>query len=115
VAGWRDTLPRAPAQNFPPVLWILAGLCLQLLTLHWAGFTIASGLLFGFTARAFGQGPLWRTVLIGFGVALVIYAVFALLLKLSLPAGLPEELLRSLLRGSGAQAAFLLRGEGGFA
>ena len=117
VAGWRDTLPRAPAQKFGPVLWILAGLGLQLLTLQVAGFTIACGLLFGFTARAFDAKPLWVTVLIGFGVAFVIYVIFALLLKLSLPAGPPEELLKGLLRrvSGAAQAAgsggAVLRGE----
>lgn len=104
VAGWRDTLPRAPAQNFGPVLWILAGLLLQLGLLHVAGFSIASGLLFGFTARGFGRRPLWLTTLIGIAFAFVIYVVFALMLKLSLPAGPLEELLKSALSGGGQSA-----------
>lgn len=98
VSARRDLMPRAPAQNFGPVLWILAGLVLQLLLLHPLGFTLASALLFGFTARAFGRGPLWLTLAVGVAVALVIYIIFALLLKLSLPAGPLEELLKALLR-----------------
>lgn len=98
VSAWRDTMPRMPEQNFGPVVWILAGLVLQLLLLQIAGFTLASALLFGFTARAFGRKPLWLTIAVGVGVAFLIYVVFALLLKLSLPAGPPEEFLKSLIR-----------------
>ncbi len=91
VSGWRDEIPRAPEQKAAPVLWVLAGLGLQLLLLHWVGFILASGLLFGFTARGFGQRPLWLTVGVGILFAAAIYFVFDRLLKLNLPGG-PLEL-----------------------
>ncbi|WP_323041455.1 tripartite tricarboxylate transporter TctB family protein [Gemmobacter sp.] len=91
VSGWRDEIPRAPAQNAGPVLWVLGGLGLQLVLLHWAGFIIASGLLFGFTARGFGKRPLWLAVGVGILTAAVVYGVFDRLLKLNLPGG-PLEL-----------------------
>jgi putative tricarboxylic transport membrane protein len=93
VAGFRGDLPTPPRQAPAPVLWILSGLGLQLALLHVAGFVIASGLLFGFTARGFGRKPLWLTVLVGMGAALVVYVVFDRLLKLNLPGGPLERLL----------------------
>jgi putative tricarboxylic transport membrane protein len=93
VAGLRGDLPTPPRQAPAPVLWILSGLGLQLALLHVAGFVIASGLLFGFTARGFGRKPLWLTVLVGMGAALVVYVVFDRLLKLNLPGGPLERLL----------------------
>ena len=59
-----------------------------------AGFSIATGLLFAATAKGFGRGPLWKTVPIGIVVSLVIWLIFTLLLKLSLPAGPLEQLFR---------------------
>jgi putative tricarboxylic transport membrane protein len=87
VAGLRGDLPTPPRQAPAPVLWILGGLGLQLALLHSAGFILASGLLFGFTARGLGRKPLWLTVLVGIGLTFVIYGVFDRLLKLNLPGG----------------------------
>ena len=61
--------------------------------LHPAGFIPASALLFGMTARAFGQRPLWRNFAVGLGLALAIYFVFDRLLKLNLPGGPLERLI----------------------
>ena len=65
---------------------------LQMLLLKPLGFSIATGLLFAFTARGFGRGPLWMTVPIGIVVSLVIWLIFSGLLNLSLPAGPLESL-----------------------
>lgn len=92
VAGIKGTMPRPERQEPAPVLWILAGLGLQLVLLHIIGFILSAGLLFGFTARGLGKRPLWLTVLVGVGVALVIYGIFDRLLKLNLPGG-PLEVL----------------------
>jgi putative tricarboxylic transport membrane protein len=92
VAGFRGELPEPEAQNKGPVLWILTGLGLQLVLLHSAGFAVAGAMLFGFTARGFGKGPLWLTVGVGFFVALGIHGVFDGLLNLNLPAGPVERL-----------------------
>lgn len=93
VAGVRGDVPRAPQQAPAPVLWMLAGLAGQLLLLHPAGFAIASGLLFGCTARAMGRKPLWLTCGVGFLTALVVYGIFDRLLKLDLPAGPIERMI----------------------
>ncbi|MFM2355515.1 MAG: hypothetical protein RLZZ528_1251 [Pseudomonadota bacterium] len=92
LAGVRGDLPKPPPQAPAPVLWILAGLGLQLALLHVAGFVIAGAILFGFTARGFGRRPLWLTTGVGLGIAAVIYVVFDRLLKLNLPGGPLEQL-----------------------
>lgn len=92
VAGLRGDLPRPPRQAPAPLLWILGGLGLQLALLHVAGFVVSGALLFGMTARGFGQRPLWRNVAVGLVLALVIYGVFDRLLKLNLPGGPLEHL-----------------------
>lgn len=93
VSGLRGDLPRPPRQAPAPLLWILGGLGLQLALLHVAGFVVSGALLFGMTARGFGQRPLWRNVAVGLGLALVIYGVFDRLLKLNLPGGPLEHLI----------------------
>jgi putative tricarboxylic transport membrane protein len=93
VAGLKGDLPRPPRQAPAPVLWILGGLGLQLVLLHVVGFVVSGALLFGMTARGFGQRPLWKAVAVGLGLSLVIYGVFDQLLKLNLPAGPLERLI----------------------
>jgi putative tricarboxylic transport membrane protein len=93
VAGIKGDLPRPPRQAPAPILWILGGLGLQLVLLHVVGFVISSALLFGMTARGFGQRPLWKAVAMGLVLAMVIYGVFDRLLQLNLPAGPLERLI----------------------
>jgi putative tricarboxylic transport membrane protein len=93
VTGLRSAGASVPRQQPVPILWIVAGLGLQLALLHTAGFSIASGLLFACTAAAFGKRNLILTVPVGVAFALVIYGVFDQLLKLNLPAGIPETLI----------------------
>lgn len=92
VAAFRHGLPEREADRPGPMLWIIGGLVLQMLLLRPAGFSIATGLLFACAARGFGRGPLWFTVPLGIVVALVVWLIFAGLLKLSLPAGPLEHL-----------------------
>lgn len=92
LAGLKGDLPKPPRQAPAPVLWILGGLGLQLALLHVVGFVISGALLFGMTARGFGQRPLWKNVAVGLVLALVIYGVFDRLLRLNLPGG-PLEML----------------------
>ena len=92
LAGLKGDLPKPPRQAPAPVLWILGGLGLQLALLHVVGFVISSALLFGMTARGFGQRPLWKNIAVGLVLALVIYGVFDRLLRLNLPGG-PLEML----------------------
>ncbi|WP_020179327.1 tripartite tricarboxylate transporter TctB family protein [Methylopila sp. M107] len=108
-----------------PVLWVVGGLAAQILLLipasSWlsalsgvfgfdpeaagaklpfnadlsAGFAIATGVLFGLSARGFGGKPLWLTIPIGIVASLAIYLVFAKGLDLSLPVGPIENLFSS--------------------
>jgi putative tricarboxylic transport membrane protein len=75
------------------MVWIVGGLAAQMLLLKVAGFSIATGLLFAATARAFGRGPLWLTIPVGIVLAFVIWVIFARGLQLSLPAGPLERLI----------------------
>lgn len=93
VTGLKGNLPRPPRQAPAPVLWILGGLGLQLVLLHVVGFVISGALLFGMTARGFGQRPLWKAVAVGLVLALIIYGLFDRLLQLNLPAGPLERLI----------------------
>ena len=92
IAAFREGAePRAPSAP-EPVLWIVAGLLLQLLLLKPAGFSIATGLLFACAAAGFGRKKLWLTIPIGIALGAAIFAVFGGLLELSLPAGPLERL-----------------------
>lgn len=91
--GLRQAAPGIPRQQPVPVLFIVAGLLLQLILLHPLGFSIASGLLFACTAAAFGKRNFALTLPVGFVFAFVVYGVFDQLLKLNLPAGVPETLI----------------------
>jgi putative tricarboxylic transport membrane protein len=82
-----------PVTELVPVLWIIAGLVLQLILLHPLGFSIASGLLFALTAAGFGKRRVTVTLPIGIALSLVIFGVFDQLLKLNLPAGPLERLI----------------------
>lgn len=93
MSGLRGDLPKPPRQAPAPVFWILGGLGLQLALLHVAGFVISGAILFGMTARGFGQTPLWKAVAVGMVLALVIYGVFDRILQLNLPAGPLERLI----------------------
>ena len=73
--------------------WIIGGLVGQMLLIGWAGFSIGTAVLFAFTAKGFGRGPLWQTIPIGFALAFAIWFVFSHGLQLSLPTGPIERLI----------------------
>lgn len=92
IEAWRNDFPARDKQEMGPVFWVIAGLAAQMLLLNVAGFSIATGLLFAFTARAFGKRKLWFSIPIGIVFSFVIWVIFAQLLQLSLPAGPLERL-----------------------
>lgn len=100
IEAFRQGRAARDPQDAGPVLWIMGGLAAQLALLATAGFSIATGLLFAATARAFGRRNLALTVPLGIVFALAVYLVFAGLLQLALPAGPLERLVWSLLRGA---------------
>ncbi|WP_172122443.1 MULTISPECIES: tripartite tricarboxylate transporter TctB family protein [unclassified Devosia] len=93
VEAMRGKFPARDRDNYVPILWIVGGLVAQLLLLTTVGFSIATGVLFAFTAQAFGRGPLWKTIPIGIVFAFIVWFIFAKGLQLSLPAGPLERLI----------------------
>ncbi len=93
VSAMRNGFPERSKDDYGPIFWIVGGLIGQILLLSTAGFSIATGVLFAFTAKAFGRGPLWKTIPIGTVFAFVVWFAFAKGLQLSLPAGVLERLL----------------------
>jgi len=93
VAAARGDFPERERQDIPPMLWVVGGLAIQLLTMKTVGFAIATGLLFAATAKGFGRGPLWQTIPIGIVFSFLVWLLFAKGLQLTLPAGPIERLL----------------------
>jgi putative tricarboxylic transport membrane protein len=91
--GLRQRTASPPRQELAPVLFIIAGLALQLVLLQPLGFSIASGILFAMTAAGFGKRNVAVTLPIGIVFALMVFGVFDQLLKLNLPAGILENLI----------------------
>ncbi len=87
VAAFRRDFPAREPQELRPVLWIVGGLVAQLALLRITGFSIATGVLFGFVAFGLGRRPLWIGIPTGIVIALVIWIFFARGLALNLPAG----------------------------
>jgi putative tricarboxylic transport membrane protein len=92
IAAWRGQFPKREKQDIPPMLWLIGGLAIQLLTMKTVGFSIATGILFALAARGFGRGPLWMTIPVGIVFSFVIWLIFAKGLQLTLPAGPLEKL-----------------------
>lgn len=92
IESIRGNFPQAEPQELKPVAWVVGGLLAQMALLTTAGFSIATGVLFAMTARAFGKTNLAFNLAVGIALAFAIYLVFAGFLKLSLPAGPLEKL-----------------------
>ncbi|MET3856169.1 MULTISPECIES: tripartite tricarboxylate transporter TctB family protein [unclassified Rhizobium] len=90
--AWRGEFPERERQEVPPVLWVVAGLACQMIFLRTAGFSIATGLLFGLTARGFGKRQLWISIPVGIVFSFIVWMIFSKLLQLTLPAGWLEHL-----------------------
>lgn len=97
IEAWRGDFPEREPQEFMPVLWIVSGLLVQLLTIRFIGFSIATGLLFALVARGFGERRFWISIPFGIVLALVVWAIFARGLSLTLPHGPVEDALSNLL------------------
>ena len=52
--AWRGDFPDRGRQDIGPMVWVLGGLAIQLLTMKTVGFSIATGLLFAATAKGSG-------------------------------------------------------------
>lgn len=99
VMAWRGRFEARTPVNWHGVVWLVAALGLQIGLLYaGAGFVVASTLLFGLAALAFGQ----RTILLNFAFGAVLSAFLYLLFRyglgLALPAGPLERGVDLLLR-----------------
>lgn len=88
----------ADAEDLPPpnlvsFLWLAVGLALYLLTIKYAGFAIASALLFTCVARAFASNRLAFDLALGLALGIAVYAGFHHGLGLTLPGGILEPIL----------------------
>lgn len=92
-AAYRHDFPEREHQEWSPVLWIVGGLLAQITLIKFAGFSIATGILFAMTARAMGRVSLPRALLSGILISALIWFVFGRLLQLTLPSGPIEQLM----------------------
>jgi putative tricarboxylic transport membrane protein len=102
IEALRGDFPEREHQEYSPVLWIIGGLLAQIVLLKTAGFSIATGVMFGLVASGLGKKPLWLSIPIGIVLALVVYLIFARGLALHLPPGPIETALDSIGRGAPA-------------
>jgi len=82
-----------PARDITAFLWLLCGLALYILTIQYAGFAIASGLLFASVARAFASRRILLDLTIGLVLGIAVYVGFHHGLGLTLPGGFLEPVL----------------------
>jgi len=90
AGGWRNVPLDQEGHDAPD--WaafaiISAGIVLHMVVIGWAGFIIASTLLFVLIARGFGSRRPARDAIIAVLLAVVVFFIFTLGLGLSLPRG----------------------------
>jgi hypothetical protein len=95
--GWQPQEEKEVAPDRAALLWIVAGLVLNVLLIGSAGFTIASVILFVCVARGFGSKAIVRDALIGAAFALIAYIGFAQTLGINIGSGLVESAIERML------------------
>lgn len=97
TGGWRTEAEKNVTPDRVALLWIAAGLALNVLLIGSAGFTIASIILFVCVARGFGSKAILRDAGIGAAFALVAYFGFAQSLGINIGAGIVETAIERVL------------------
>ena len=90
AGGWRNVPLDQEGHDAPDwmaFIIISAGVILHMVIIGWAGFIIASTVLFVLVARGFGSRRLVRDAIIAVVLATVVFFIFTLALGLSLPKG----------------------------
>ena len=93
TGGWRSPVPdEAAARGEHPFVasafaWVSAGLAVQMLLIHTAGFVIAAAALFACVARGFGSMRWLRDAMAGLVIGLAVLFFFVRFLNVNLPAG----------------------------
>lgn len=96
TGGWQPAEEKNVTPDWPALLWVVAGLALNVLLISQAGFTIASIVLFACVARGFGSKAILRDAAIGAAFALIAYFGFAQTLGINIGAGWIENALNTL-------------------
>jgi putative tricarboxylic transport membrane protein len=96
TGGWQPAEEKDVTPDRPALLWVAAGLVLNVLLISDAGFTLASVVLFVCVARGFGSRTLARDAAIGAAFALIAYFGFAQTLGINIGAGFVENALNAL-------------------
>jgi putative tricarboxylic transport membrane protein len=95
--GWQPEEEREVKPDRAALLWIVAGLVLNVLLIGPVGFTLASIVLFVCVARGFGSGNIVRDVSIATVFALIAYFGFAKTLGINIGAGFIEHAIETVL------------------
>ncbi|HKF09972.1 MAG TPA: tripartite tricarboxylate transporter TctB family protein [Xanthobacteraceae bacterium] len=95
--GWQSEEEKAVRPDHAALLWILAGLVLNVTLIGPAGFTIASVIVFVCVARGFGSNAIARDALIGAAFALIAYFGFATTLGINIGSGPLESAIERVL------------------
>jgi putative tricarboxylic transport membrane protein len=94
VIAFTGGLPERDEADPKAILLILGGVVVLIVIIGGGGgFIPATAILFATTATAFGRRAFFTDLVIGLGLALVAYLLFAKLLSLSLPMGPIENLM----------------------
>jgi putative tricarboxylic transport membrane protein len=96
TGGWQPEEEKGVRPDWPALGWVVSGLALNVVLITYAGFTIASIVLFVCVARGFGSRAILRDASIGAAFALIAYFGFAQTLGINIGAGLIENSLNSL-------------------
>lgn len=95
--GWQPEEEKEVEPDRSALLWVAAGLILNVLLIGPAGFTLASVILFVCVARGFGSKKIVRDAAIGAAFALVAYFGFAKTLGINIGSGLVENAIERVL------------------
>lgn len=101
TGGWRGAAPDDACERGEHDFhagafgWISAGLFAHMALIGWAGFVIASMVLFACIARGFGSLRIARDLAFGLVLSVAIFVFFVKLLNVNLPAGWLAPLLGS--------------------
>jgi putative tricarboxylic transport membrane protein len=90
LCGWRDVPLDQPGHDAPNwMAWaiISGGIVLHMVLIGWAGFVIASTLMYALIARGFSSKRPVRDAAVGLALAVAAYFLFTRALGLRLPPG----------------------------
>jgi hypothetical protein len=95
--GWQTEEEKAVAPDRAALVWVVAGLVLNVALIGSAGFTVASTILFVCVARGFGSDNIARDALIGAAFALIAYFGFVTTLGINIGSGFVESAIERLI------------------